>query len=359
MMMFTAAMAGAGTAAVPSILVSADVSPEEWDLYVSAHPDASVYHQWAWRRVFESAFRHRTHYLAARDAAGHIVGVLPLVVFEHWLLGRFIVSLPFVNYGGVLASSIQAARALVEEAGERAAADALSHVELRHTSPQFHEFPRRTHKVAMTLVLKPSVDAAWDALDRKVRNQVRKAEKSGLTSEVGGEALLPEFYAVFAENMRDLGTPVYPRQWFAEILRRFPEQAGVVVVHDGARPVAGAITLTYRSRVEVPSAGSLRSHRVMCPNMLLYWRIMQHAIAQGHGVLDFGRSTPDEGTFKFKEQWGAVPGPLTWEYLLLSRRQLPDRSPKNARFRPAIEAWKRLPLAVANRVGPTVVRYLP
>jgi FemAB-related protein (PEP-CTERM system-associated) len=342
-----------------SVSVSTDVSKAEWDGYVSAHADASVYHQWEWRRVYEAAFGHRSEYLAARDAKGRIAGVLPLIAFEHRLLGRFMVSLPFVNYGGVIADHVDVGRALVLAARERASIGGLSHVELRHGAPQFEELPRRSHKVAMTLALKTSADEAWEALDRKVRNQIRKATKSGLASEAGGEALLSDFYAVFAENMRDLGTPVYPKQWFAEILRRFPDQSGIVVVRDGQRPVAAAITLTHRSQLEVPSAGSLRSYRTLCPNMLLYWRIMQDAIGAGLRVLDFGRSTSDEGTFRFKEQWGATPAPLTWEYILLSRRSLPDRSPKSARMRPAIAVWKRLPLAVANRIGPAIVRYLP
>ncbi len=339
--------------------VSADVSSEEWDAYVEAHPDASVYHRWAWRQVFEGAFRHRTEYLAARDARGQVVGVLPLVVFEHWLGGRFMVSLPFVNYGGVLADHDAAVRALAGEAERRARHYGLRHVELRHTTPQIPECPRLTHKVSMTLALQPSAERAWETLDRKVRNQVRKAEKGGLTSEVGGLELVPEFYGVFAENMRDLGTPVYPESWFAQILSRLSGQAAIVLVRDGHRPVAGALTLAYRSSLEVPSAGSLRAYRPMSANMLLYWRIMQHAIAGGMRVLDFGRSTPGEGTFRFKEQWGATPGPLTWEYVLLSRRALPDRNPKSVRFQQAIAVWKRLPLSIANRVGPAIVRFLP
>lgn len=340
------------------VTVSADVTQEEWDAYVHGHPRASAYHHWNWRHVFEAAFGHRTEYLAARRGPA-VVGVLPLVVFDHWLLGRFMVSLPFVNHGGVLAGDTAIGRALVDEATSRAAWDRLSHIELRHTRPQFGDLRQRAHKVSMTRALPVSQDEAWEGLDRKVRNQIRKAEKSGLVSEVGGAELLPAFYAVFAENMRDLGTPVYPERWFGEILHRFPRDARLFVVRHGQRPVAAAIALGFRSAVEVPSAGSLRAYRAMCPNMLLYWRVMQQAIVDGRRVLDFGRSTPGEGTFRFKEQWGASPGPMTWEYVLLSGGDLPDRSPTSTRFRAAIAAWKRLPLTIANRVGPSVVRFLP
>lgn len=340
------------------VTVSADVTREEWDGFVQAHPRSSVYHLWDWRHVFESAFRHRTEYLAARREST-IVGVLPLVAFDHWLFGRFMVSLPFVNYGGVLADDGEVARAMVDEAASRAAWSRMSHVELRHLRPEIGNLPRRTHKVTMTRELPASPDQAWEGLDRKVRNQIRKAGKSGLSSEVGGLELLPAFYAVFAENMRDLGTPVYPERWFREMLERFPDRTRVFVVRHGQQPVAAAITLGDRASVEVPSAGSLRAFRAMCPNMLLYWRVMVQAISDGKRVLDFGRSTPGEGTFRFKEQWGAVPGPMTWEYVLMPSAVLPDRSPDNARYRAAIAAWQRLPLALANRLGPSVVRFLP
>jgi serine/alanine adding enzyme len=339
--------------------VSADASPEEWDRYVTQHPAATGNHLWAWRHIYESAFRHRTEYLAARRPDGGIAGVLPLVVFEHWMFGRFMVSLPFVNYGGVLADDGRAARALLDEAVARARWLRLTHVELRHTMPQFADLPNRQHKVTMTRTLPATAEEAWDGLDRKVRNLVRKAEKSDLTPELGGAELLDDFYPVFAENMRDLGTPVYPRRWFEQLFAQFPGASRVCIVRHGRQAVAGAITYAFRDAVEIPSASSLRAYRAMAPNMLLYWRILQQAIADGRRVLDFGRSTPEEGTFKFKQQWGAVPGPMTWEYRLLTGNALPDRSPKNGRYQRAISVWQRLPLGLANAVGPSVVRYLP
>jgi serine/alanine adding enzyme len=346
-------------AAAGPVTVSADVSRDEWDAYVNGHDHATGNHLWAWRHVYESAFRHRTEYLAARRPGGSLVGVLPLVVFDHRLFGRFMVSLPFVNYGGVLADDDDVARALVKEATERATWQELTHIELRHVTQRFDDFPVKRHKVTMTLALADDPDRAWETLDRKVRNQVRKAEKSGLTTDVGGEELLTAFYDVFAKNMRDLGTPVYPKRWFSEVLSRFPEYARVFVVRHGRQAVAGAMTFAFRSSLEIPSAASLRSHRAMCPNMLLYWRILQQATKDRVRVLDFGRSTRDEGTYLFKEQWGALPGPVAWEYVLLSGQHLPDRSPKNRRFHQAIALWQRLPLSVATWAGPRIVRYLP
>ena len=189
-----------------------------WNGYVNGHPDATAYHRWAWRDVFLSAFGHESLYLVAQDAT-RIVGALPLVEFRSHLFGTFAVSLPFVNYGGVIANGDLAAGALNARAVSLARERQWRHVELRHIRRQFSEWPVKRHKVAMCLPLAADAEALWSSLDRKVRNQVRKAEKSGCTAEEGGPELLDDFYKVFAHNMRDLGTPVYARRFFDEVLR--------------------------------------------------------------------------------------------------------------------------------------------
>jgi FemAB-related protein (PEP-CTERM system-associated) len=338
--------------------VSEAVDEAEWSAFVDGCAAASAYHQWGWRRVFERAFGHETLYLGAR-AGGRLVGVLPLVFFDSWLFGRFLVSLPFVNYGGVLADEGPAADALVARAVEMAGARGCAHLELRHRARRFAALHPKQHKVAMFLPLAQSEEAAWQALDRKVRNQVRKAEKSGLTASSGGAELIGGFYEVFSRNMRDLGTPVYSAQFFSEVLRQFPETVRVFVVRHGELIVAGAVTIGHRHAVEVPWASSLKDYRALCPNNLLYWTMIRHAIDEGYRVFDFGRSTPDEGTFHFKRQWGAEPEPLWWEYWLEPGRKMPDQSPKNPKFALAIAAWQRLPLRVTTLLGPRIVRGIP
>jgi serine/alanine adding enzyme len=348
-------------AAVPAprlLEITSEATAVEWDQFVRAQPDASTYHLSGWRRVFEGAFGHETVYLAARER-GEIVGILPLVVFRSRLFGNFAVSLPFVNYGGVCAEDGDIASALVARAAAVAEAGRLSHVELRHTARQMAHLPSRTHKVGMRLALGADAARAWDGLDRKVRNQVRKAEKSGLTWRRGGAELLDRFYAVFAQNMRDLGTPVCSRRFFEQILSIFPETSKVCLVDHGDRTVAGAIALSHGDVVEVPWASSLRDYRSQCPNNLLYWRIIEDATQSGRRSLDFGRSTPNEGTYHFKEQWGARPEPLYWEYVMRSGADLPDLSPANPKYRAAIAVWTRLPLAVTNFIGPHIVKSIP
>jgi len=340
------------------VVVSSETTPEEWNAFVDSHPDATGYHLAAWSRVFKNAFGHRSEYLAALSA-GRIVGVLPLVELRSRLFGRFMVSVPFVNYGGVLANTEEAAEALRARAATLARQRGLSHVELRHLARRFPAAPCKTHKVTMFLPLDPDPDGMWNALDRKVRNQVRKAEKSGLTCEIGDGALIDEFYPVFSTNMRDLGTPVYAKRFFAEILAAFPERTTLFVVRKERETIAAGIGFAYRDRFEMPWASSLKEHRALCPNNLLYWSAIRHAIAGGYRIFDFGRSTPDEGTFHFKAQWGAQAHPLFWEYELVGGAVMPDQSPKNAKFALAIEIWKRLPVSVARVLGPPIVRSIP
>ncbi len=336
-----------------SIATEADAAA--WDGYVGAHAEATSCHLWGWRRVFRNAFGHDSIYLIARRERV-VVGVLPLVHVKSALFGQSLTSMAFLNYGGVLADSDADARSLIAEAGRVAEGAGCRHVELRHTTRQFPDLPCREHKVTMRLALQGGM---WERLDRKVRNQIRKAQKSDLTVERGDAGLLAEFYTVFARNMRDLGTPVYSPALFREVLREFPDRARVHVVRLGRKPVAAGLTLRTRTTVEVPWASSIRDYNAICPNHLLYWSVMEAALLEGVDTLDFGRSTPNEGTYRFKEQWGAVPVPLHWEYVLSQGAAVPNVSPGNPKFSVMIEAWKKLPLAVASALGPRIVRGIP
>jgi FemAB-related protein (PEP-CTERM system-associated) len=340
-----------------TVTIAGDRDRADWERYVSGHPAACGYHSWPWREVFERTFGHACFYLIARETGRvDIAGVLPIVEIRSWLFGRTMTSLPFVNYGGVVAESDASARALVAFARELAATRGCRHVELRHFARRFDDLPYKQHKVTMRLPLSPGM---WERLDRKVRNQIRKAMKSDLTVERGGADLLADFYPVFARNMRDLGTPVYTRRLFEEVLRAFPDRARLVIVRRAREAIACGLTFRTGGMVEVPWASSIHDYNALCPNHLLYWSIIETAIAEDCAVLDFGRSTPDEGTYKFKAQWGATPVPLHWEYCLLRGGAIPDQSPKNPKLRMFVETWKKLPLWAANLIGPFIVRSIP
>jgi len=352
--------AGGASAARPQTAVSVrtDAPEAACDAYVTAHPDASNYHRPGWLRVVRKAFGHRTCYLTA-EANCAIVGVLPLVIFKSLLFGRSVVSMPFFNYGGVLADTPEIERALLDRAIAETTAAKGSHLELRHDRQHFPDLAAKRHKVAMNLALAPTADAQWERLDRKVRNQVRKAEKSRLVAAHGGRELLPAFYDVFARNMRDLGTPVYGDRFFEQVVAAFPTSTRVFVITLDAKPVAASIVCWHGGTIEVPWASALREYNLLCPNVLLYWQMLAFATNGGFRTFDFGRSTPGEGTFHFKKQWGAVPTELVWEYWTAPGHSVPDLSPKNPKFEAAIRLWQQLPVAVATTLGPVIVRNIP
>jgi len=353
---------------IAPIAVHADPDPGRWNAYAVRHPEASAYHLYAWRGVISRAFDHETIYLTAESDRG-IVGILPLVVFRSRIFGRFVVSMPFLNYGGVLADCETSEAALLEAAIQATTRVGGTHLELRHTRQMFTQLQPRRHKVGMVLQLGSSVDEQWQVLNRKLRNQVRKAEKSGLRVVHGGAEFLEPFYAVFARNMRDLGTPVYGRRWFREILEAFPDSSQIFAVFAGAQPVAAALVYwvgTARDRMdgrpqvmEVPWASALREFNPQCANVFLYWEMVRFAVDRGFAQVDLGRSTPGEGTFHFKRQWGAEPRELVWEYWTAGQQTLPDLSPKNPRFERAIAAWRRLPVGLTKVLGPRIVRHIP
>ncbi|MBJ6723701.1 FemAB family PEP-CTERM system-associated protein [Geomonas sp. Red875] len=339
--------------------VSTDTDPGSWDAFVSGHPLATGYHRYGWKEVIVEAFGHVPYFLSACDEVGGIQGVLPLIHMKSVLFGNFLVSVPFVNYGGLLCNSTAAAEALLAKAERLRCELGADHVELRHLGAQVPGLPTRQHKVTMLLTLADDAERQWQTFNCKLRNQIRKAQKCGLECISGGLELLDEFYAVFARNMRDLGTPVYSRDFFRRVLAAFPEETRVFVVRSGAAAVGGGIAFWFRTTVEVPWASSISSYRTMCPNDLLYWEVIRFAIDRGFRTLDFGRSTPGEGTYHFKKQWGAEPVPLNWQYLFPDGTPFPELNPKNPKFRLAVRLWKQLPLVLTNLIGPRLVRNIP
>jgi FemAB-related protein (PEP-CTERM system-associated) len=267
--------------------------------------------------------------------------------------------MPFLNYGGILADSHEVERALLDRAVKETARAGGRHLELRRTRQHFGDLAAKRHKVAMELPLAATADQQWQQLDRKVRNQVRKAEKSGLVVRAGGAELLRDFYAVFARNMRDLGTPVQGVGFFREVLASFPHESRIFTVTLDATPVAASLVHWHRDRIEVPWASSLRDTNTLCANVLLYWEMIRFSTERGFGTFDFGRSTPGEGTYQFKKQWGAVPREMVWEYWTAPDRAIPELSPRNPRYARAIQMWRRLPVKVATLLGPHIVRNIP
>jgi FemAB-related protein (PEP-CTERM system-associated) len=216
----------------------------------------------------------------------------------------------------------------------------------------------RNDKVHMRLDLPGAGEELWKRLDAKVRNQVRKGQKAGLSVEWGREDLLDDFYAVFSRNMRDLGTPVYSKSLFANILAEFPDRAEICLVCSGNIAAAGAILLHGWGVTEVPSASCLREFNDVCANMLMYWHLLERAVQRRQEVFDFGRSSEDSNTYRFKKQWGAKPEPAEWQFHVPTGEFQAVR-PDNPKYQRFIRWWKRLPVALTRWIGPAIVRGIP
>ena len=360
-----AASAAAATAAaehaidLAALVVSVVTGPPaaDWDDFVGTHADATVYHLSAFKRIVEDSFGHDTLYLQARSH-GTLQGLLPLVRLQSRLFGDFLVSMPFFNYGGVLARSDAVAEQLLQYARTVALEQGCSHIEYRHLRPR-PGLPLRDDKVAMWLALPPTEAQLWRALGSKLRSQIKRAERFDLSVDCGGVELLDDFYQVFAHNMRDLGTPVYARQFFHNIMTSPLPDKRLVIVRRGGEPVSAALLIGFRDRMEVPWASTLRSANRFDANMFLYWELLRQACGSGYRLFDFGRSTRDAPTYRFKKQWGAEPRQLYWHYWLAAGGEPPRMNPDNPKYRAVIALWQRLPVWLTRLVGPHIVKYLP
>ncbi|MCB1195687.1 FemAB family PEP-CTERM system-associated protein [bacterium] len=330
-----------------------------WNAYVHSNTESFAYHLAEWQTVIEDSFALRTFYLYAKQPNGAIQGVLPLVLSKSAVFGTFLTSLPFFNYGGVLADNPESRNALLAEARAIAERVKAAHVELRHVKPLYDELPTKTHKVRMVLSLPPTPEALWESFKSKLRSQIKRPQKENMQVSIGGMELLDDFYHVFSVNMRDLGTPVWTKRLFENILRMFPDKAALCVVYHRNRPAAAGYVFGHNGCMEIPSASSLKKFNQFSPNMLLYWSLLEHACKKGYAFFDFGRSSPDAGTFKFKEQWGAVPETLHWQYVLMNDGTLPEINPSNPKYALCISLWKKLPVPLANLIGPYLSRNIP
>jgi serine/alanine adding enzyme len=330
------------------------------DAFLAGRGPAPLGRDPRWLNVFRDALRHDVYAIEARTADGATCGFLPLAHVSSVLFGRFLVSLPYLNSNGVVADSPDVRTALVDRAVELADELNVRHLELRHEAPVDHSSldGSMTSKVQMRMPLPKNADQLWKGFDAKVRNQVRKGEKHELDVAWGGLELLDGFHAVIGHNMRDLGTPAHGRSFFASILATFPGRAEICLVRSGSTPVATALLLHGDGTTEVPTASSLREFNATCANMLMYRHLLDRAVERGQGFFDFGRSTMDGPTFKFKKQWGAAPSPAHWQYALRGG-SVGEMRPDNPRYRRAILLWQRLPVRVTRWLGPEIVRGIP
>ena len=329
----------------------------DWDEY-ARKMRASIYHDSRWSQLIKKVFGHDSHYLMATDN-DKVVGIFPLIQLKSLLFGNFMVSMPYFNYGGIVADTHEVIISLISSAHELYHELGCSHIEMRFDTEQAIELPVRTDKITMLLDLPDNPDELWQAIGSKRRAQVKRPIREGVVFFNGGSELLDDFYYVFSNNMRDLGTPVYSKLFFKAILSTFSDNAFIAIVRLNGEAVGAGFLIGHNGKLEIPWASTLRKVNRLGVNMFLYWNILNIAIEKKYQVFDFGRSSKDAGTLKFKRQWGATEKQLFWYYNIPEHQQIPGLSPDNKKFKMAIKIWKKLPVGVTKILGPGVVKNLP
>ena len=329
-----------------------------WDDYVSAHSDGTPFHLTRWRDAVARAFGHPSLFLGAFRKE-RLCGVLPLVHLKSRLFGNILSSVAFAAYGGILADDSEVFDALLAKARLAARLYQTDWLELKFLEEPPCRLPGQDDLyVTFVKEIFPDPQKNYAAIPRKQRRMIRVGQKAGLVARTG-HSCLDDFYEIFAVNVRRLGTPVYSRRWFSELLGAFGENAEIMVVEYRGKVVSGVLSLYFRDTVYPYYAASLTEYRRYAPNDFQYWELMTRAAARGCKRFDFGRSKRDTGQFHFKRHWGFTPRPLHYRYILNRVSELPALNPLNPAYRRKIEAWKRLPLPVTKILGPQIVKYIP
>ncbi|WP_202820206.1 FemAB family XrtA/PEP-CTERM system-associated protein [Roseateles aquatilis] len=327
-----------------------------WDAFVQGNASATFFHLSAWQRIIRQQFGHEGYFLyAERD--GRIEGVLPLAENKSRLFGHALIGLPFAVYGGVAADNEEAARALEDAAQAQARKLGVEHLELRNVRRRHEDWPHQDLYVTFRKEILPEEEANMLAIPRKQRAMVRKGIKNNLRAELDRD--VGRFFALYADNVHRHGTPAMPRRYFQALLDEFGDAAEVLIVSsEQGEPLSGVLSFYFRDEVLPYYAGDAVAARDLAANDFKYWELMRRACARGLKVFDYGRSKQGTGSFSFKKNWGFEPTPLNYEYCLYKREAVPQNNPSNAKYQLMIKAWRRLPISVANWLGPHIVRSL-
>jgi FemAB-related protein (PEP-CTERM system-associated) len=331
-----------------------DVS--RWDQFVTGSGEATFFHRAGWKSVIERAFGHRAYFLYA-EAGGRIVGVLPLAEIKSFLFGHTLAALPFCVYGGVAAESERARCLLDEAAGALARRLGVDHLEYRSLSHQHPDWIQKDLYVTFRKEIDPDPERNLLAIPRKQRAMVRKGIKNGLRSEF--DPGIDRFFDLFAANVHRQGTPAMPKRYFKLLRETFGDDCRVLSVLDsGGTPLSSVLTFYWRDEVLPYYAGDALAARELAANDFKYWELMRDGAERGYRLFDYGRSKRGTGSFDFKKNWGFEPQPLNYEYLLVQGTSVPEHNPLNPKYRLLINLWRRLPLPLANFIGPRIVRGL-
>ncbi len=327
-----------------------------WDEFVLSCSEATFFHRSAWQKIIREVFKHPTHFLYAEDEFG-IRGILPLAHVNSRLFGNAVVALPFAVYGGVAAVDVEATKALEDAAQDLARKLDVDHLEFRNLTPRHADWPTQDLYVTFRKEILPEIEANMLAIPRKQRAMVRKGIKNGLVSTVDRNA--DRFFQLFADNVHRHGTPAMPKRYFDTLLRVFGNDCEVLTVTgpDG-RLLSSVLSFYFRDEVLPYYAGDDESARHLAANDFKYWELMRRACERGVKIFDYGRSKEGTGPYSFKKNWGFEPQRLHYEYCLYKHRTIPQNNPNNPKYKLFIAAWRRMPIGLANWLGPHIVRNL-
>lgn len=327
-----------------------------WAEFVANNRDATFFHRIEWRDIIEDVFGHQTHYLLA-ERDGQVVGVLPLAEIRSHLFGHSLSSLPFCVYGGVATADHAASTALHLAAREIGVKRGVSHVEFKNRSVRQPDWPTQHLYVTFRKEIAPELEANMLAIPRKQRAMVRKGIAAGLDSRIDDDADL--FFRLYSDNVHRHGTPALSRRYFRELVARFGRDCNVLTVfsNDG-EPLSSVLTFLHCDEVLPYYAGDLPAARSTAANDFKYWELMRFGCENGYRIFDYGRSKRGTGSFDFKKNWGFDPVPLSYEYALLRTDRIPENNPLNPKYQMFIKLWRKLPRAMANGLGPHIVRNL-
>lgn len=329
-----------------------------WDRFVHEHPQASFFHLIGWKRIIEKTFGHKARYFYC-EREGKITGIAPIFECSNWLTGRCFISIPLAAYGGIVADDPESEKALLEHSKSLAQSASAEYLELRVRNGElFDRFHANQLYVTFHCPLVPDPAANLKRLPKDTRYMIRKAEKGGLRAQRGTDQL-DAFYDLFAQSMHRLGTPVFPRALFQNIVDEFPEHTQLMLVYDGTRPVAGVLSCFFRDTILPYYAGATADATRLAANNFMYWELIKWAGEAGFRTFDFGRSKKGTGAFAFKSQWNMTVEQLDYQIFLVKRKTVPNFSPVNPKFEMAIRLWQNLPFSVTKWLGPSAVRLFP
>ena len=331
---------------------------QRWNRYVLKHPSGTIHHQIDWQTIMHRAYGHQSYYFYACTASGSIIGVLPVVRLSSKLFGNLMVSMPYFQRGGAIADNVEIEKLLINAANNKARMLAVETIEYRDDIYR-KNMPVQQHKVNMILSLPDSSETLWKSFSAKLRAQIKRSQREKPQKQIGRLELLNDFYKVYTRNMRDLGSPPHSKYFIKTILQTFPDKSWLVVIRHNNQVVAAALLLASKETMEIPLASTIRAANPLSMNMFLYWEILQFAILKGYKKFDFGRSSVDAGTYRFKRQWGAEPKKLYWNYWLADGTEVPRLNPDNPKYAIAIRCWKKIPLFMTQWLGPHIVKNLP